>query len=447
MKPTKKQKLRKKEARRRAGEDRKYDVLDRLLNLYGIKSLFCPLDWLSKTELVTGIGPGLEVEIVEACRGDIQLLELKSAFERIIKARRRVSVDGRAVEISLDDLFRGRAFLRDLIEQIRAHLNARRHEIESSLLARLEETVRKASQFEQDYADSVLSALGCQLNDLVDEHLRIGEHLVWFKIERNTKYTSRRAYRLILGRKQQKPFILPISEGRKAFPCERTSGCTGPRQVKWKPCELGIGVLERELPVYVGKHAIDRLRERIPMPPKYHAALHNMLYESLDTPRLLPTESAGEFLVEAGRPERKVGYFRVLVSDQFVFVETFLFLTMQGTPEARCLRQKLGLTRTDIERFKLDDYYTLTHSDLSEDPELRHALAECGCDHLIHLRDEPDRLSWLTPHGDALRRQLGLLPRPAPAECHGSNTSRQIEVGEMSEFHRQLLKRSQGWIV
>ena len=52
-------------------------------------------------------------------------------------------------------------------------------------------------------------------------------------------------------------------------------------------------------------------------------------------------------------------------------MKTFLFLTMQGTPEARCLRRKLGLSRADIEYFKLDNCFTLACSDLGEDPELK----------------------------------------------------------------------------
>ena len=53
----------------------------------------------------------------------------------------------------------------------------------------------------------------------------------------------------------------------------------------------------------------------------------------------------------------------------FIFVRTFLFLTMQGTPEAKCLREKLGLSRSDIEYYKLDHFFTLSHSDLGLDPD------------------------------------------------------------------------------
>ena len=57
MKETRKQKLRKKEAKRRTALERKFAVGERLLDLLGVKSLFCPLDWMSKADLVTSSIP------------------------------------------------------------------------------------------------------------------------------------------------------------------------------------------------------------------------------------------------------------------------------------------------------------------------------------------------------------------------------------------------------
>ena len=58
MKKTKKQKLRQKEAKRRQADDRRYEVIERLLDLFGLKSIFTPLDWLPRSSILFVIAPG-----------------------------------------------------------------------------------------------------------------------------------------------------------------------------------------------------------------------------------------------------------------------------------------------------------------------------------------------------------------------------------------------------
>ena len=86
MKETRKQKLRKREEKQRRAEDRKYAILDRLLDMYGIKSLLRPLDWLPKAGLATGINPRLEVEISDESKQDPLVAYIKSLYERAIES-------------------------------------------------------------------------------------------------------------------------------------------------------------------------------------------------------------------------------------------------------------------------------------------------------------------------------------------------------------------------
>jgi hypothetical protein len=137
----------------------------------------------------------------------------------------------------------------------------------------------------------------------------------------------------------------------------------------------------------------------------------------------------------------------VEVYADFVFVKTFLFLTMQGTPESKCLRQKLRLSRNDIEYFKLDSLFTLAWSDLGEDPEVRRALAECGCDYLLDLADPEKRLSWLRRYRDPFRQELGLPSVPENGEDQSPSDSEKTEIEMMIDFSRKILKHSQGWTV
>ena len=171
------------------------------------------------------------------------------------------------------------------------------------------------------------------------------------------------------------------------------------------------------------------------------------MHDALAHPTLYPDKETDRFLVELGQPEKKLGYFRVEVYAEFVFVRTFLFLTMQGTPEAKCLREKLGLSRTDIEYFKLDHFFTLVLSDLGQDPELKRALAECGCDHLLDYTGAEQRLSWLGRYRDPFRRELGLPLVPQSDDSRVPDQSENKELEEMIAYSQKLLKESQGWLV
>ena len=141
-------------------------------------------------------------------------------------------------------------------------------------------------------------------------------------------------------------------------------------------------------------------------------------------------------------------HFLVELYDDFVFVRTFLFLTMQGTPEAKCLRQRLGLSRSDIEYYKLDHFFTLSQSDLGDDPDLRRALAECGCQPFARLcRARRARSSWLSRYRDPLRRELGLPFRVPGANDSVAGSSAGIEVDKRIKDSQDFLKRWEGWDV
>ena len=57
MSEKRKQKQRKKDAKRRKAEDRRLQILDLMLSVYGVKSLFVPLDWMTRADLVAAIEP------------------------------------------------------------------------------------------------------------------------------------------------------------------------------------------------------------------------------------------------------------------------------------------------------------------------------------------------------------------------------------------------------
>ncbi len=140
----------------------------------------------------------------------------------------------------------------------------------------------------------------------------------------------------------------------------------------------------RRLPVWVQDHAFERLRQRIPA-PSIEGYTHGTLFESLRHPRITANQGDGTFLVEYRWHDVRVGHLAVTVLEDAVLVRTFLFLTMQGTPEAAKLRARLKLKRRDIEWLDLDSFSVFLLSDMGKDPELKRIFDECGCGHLLTL--------------------------------------------------------------
>ena len=77
-----------------------------------------------------------------------------------------------------------------------------------------------------------------------------------------------------------------------------------------------------------------------------------------------------------------------------IVLTTFLFLTMDGTPEHRLLRDRLGMDRKDIEYNRLDLAERYFCSDLRFDPVVTRRLSECGLGHLLREAPEIGPLLW-----------------------------------------------------
>ncbi len=131
------------------------------------------------------------------------------------------------------------------------------------------------------------------------------------------------------------------------------------------------------------------------------------MVDALADPVVFPADQ-GKYLVELRYGAGRAGYFVAKVFPGFVLILTFLFLTMEGTPEAKLLREKLGLHRKHIEEYHLDRFFTLIGSDIADDPLLSRVLAECGCGHLLSLIEPGSQGKWLDTFGERLKQGFGL---------------------------------------
>lgn len=118
--------------------------------------------------------------------------------------------------------------------------------------------------------------------------------------------------------------------------------------------------------------------------------------------------SDGQFLVAHHFTRYTTGYWRFEFEDGRFVANTFLFLTMEGTPEGDRLWHKLRMRQDDREWTALDKMATFLASDIREDAELRDILAECGCGHLFELAEKLKVPALIKGCAADVRKHLGV---------------------------------------
>jgi len=142
----------------------------------------------------------------------------------------------------------------------------------------------------------------------------------------------------------------------------------------------------QDKPLYAQSHALRQLRCRVDWPATV-PYLDAWLAESLHDPRIAecPGTTGRDLLVEYRICEQKIGYLVLSVLRDVAVVRTFLFLTMEGTPEGQMLRSRLRVSRREVDWLGLSELATFTQTDLRNDSVLRPILESCGCGHLFDL--------------------------------------------------------------
>ena len=155
--------------------------------------------------------------------------------------------------------------------------------------------------------------------------------------------------------------------------------------IEWMKCDgAPFGHGGHPLPVFLQSHALRRLRERLAGTFDTEVALQMGLTCSLLEPTVV--ERSGEdYLISFHFYGIRVGYLVARVVDEKLLITTFLFLTMQGTPEHRQMKERLRLSRPDIEYQDLDKLATFLTKDVLADDELVKVLEEAGCGSLLDL--------------------------------------------------------------
>ncbi len=138
---------------------------------------------------------------------------------------------------------------------------------------------------------------------------------------------------------------------------------------------------DRMLDVYIQSHALIRLKERVDC--EASSMLHFHLFWAL---KELKIEKLGtQSLIEFRLYQKKVGYLVFDLAGNIMVIKTFLFLTMDGTPEGDHLREKLGLQAIDKRYLEIDRLSTFIGSDIKDNQELKEHFEQAGCTDLFKL--------------------------------------------------------------
>lgn len=174
-------------------------------------------------------------------------------------------------------------------------------------------------------------------------------------------------------------------------PAYRLGYCLREDKFVWhkiKPADLKLSGLLAEMPmdVYIQDHALQRLKERLDcMPPfclfTYLTGTLMGGYEAIEAGdnRTLLTYVAGDI---------KAGYLVCSIYEGVILIRSFLFLTMDNTPEGKKLAEITGLQKMDKQYWNIDKQSTFINSDIADKPELKKIFVEAGCESLFRLKDD-----------------------------------------------------------
>ena len=263
-----------------------------------------------------------------------------------------------------------------------------------------------ASFYRQNIAE-VLRILLRGVDQILSEYTRIDRGIWWAGTTSATVADGRRQIQVTVHLARPRRIMVGLDGKRPqpAFWCGGPHGTQGVRWVSWPSRFVRRGGDDSLLPVYVQQHALDQLRERVPITGP---GVEDYLWQSLVDPKLLPGDRTDEFLAEYRLYQYVLGYLPVRRLPDKIIVKTFLFLTMSGTPQQRLLFKKLGLERRHREQQSLDQLTLYLTTDIQTDPVLRRVFAECGCGHLFDMIKPEFRADAEAGLAGKLRRFLGI---------------------------------------
>ena len=165
----------------------------------------------------------------------------------------------------------------------------------------------------------------------------------------------------------------------------RVGWCIADQGIAWAKvtgAQFGYDNEWSDLPVrvYVQAHALQRLKERIDVIANSYLQFY--LYLSMQDLVVVRNDS-GQQLIEFRYADKKLGYFAFDLLGKNLIIRTFLFITMDGTPEGDALREKLGIEAEDKKYLSIDKLSTFVISDIKRNAEVKQHFVDTGCGQLF----------------------------------------------------------------
>jgi hypothetical protein len=409
MGTTRKKRLKQRDEKQARWSARRVELLNRTLDCLGIRSLFDRLPGSVIDMFLDKLGPAIEVKVVGDPREDPALGRFQRAITASIRQTVWATIDGREVELAFEDLFRGHEWVIAGIRFFVSTLRDARHPRAKAVHEIMVEAEKIVDAQDPEWVQTAYHEVSDLLLDMMIQTFRIQDRILAVRLVSDWKPEGPPGLHIEVKIHDAESRVVSYRGSQwTAFPCRRPRGLSGMRQTRWNCRELGIEGPNVDLPVYISWHALKRLHERLPL-YGHLGYLNVLMVDSLDRPVFIP-QDVDEYLVETRMGGKRVGYFVAKVFPHLILIKTFLFLTMNGTPEGKALRSKLGLSREKIEQYKLDDFFTLVGSDIVTDPFWSKIMNECGCGHLIHyLNDDSKyRAPWAERYGEQLKAEFDL---------------------------------------
>jgi|GEM_PF-2191328 len=400
MSQARKKKLRRRERRRLNIERKRHELFDGAIKRAGLESAFRRI-------------PQKLSEILRSNRLPTPQMQLDAAAQSDPNAQAIVQRFGELIYEPLDEDESGLCFVEYfcvviatvvVLESFEKALHERRLDPKAAawpdILHLTNQTREFLEQHEANINDGFLYRiwLECTVRS------RVNECIFWFDLHFVATSGRKRALQFVLRKYVPERIRINADSGaRPAFRCCVFDGPNGVREVSWNSTDMGIPGESRECPVYMQNHVLEQLVRRIPF---YD---HLSVADSLQNP-CFAQQHGDHFLVEYRYGEYKLGYFVGLHLAGRVLLKTFLFLTMQGTPESDLLRRNLRLTRCDIEFMHLDELSPFIESDVRSDAELTRIFQECGCGHLLAMQTPGFPEQCRRGYAESLRKYLSSGP-------------------------------------
>ena len=249
----------------------------------------------------------------------------------------------------------------------------------------------------EEVKDHFVFTTGFALNDILRNYSRIDDTMYYLEWEQ-PKDTEQHLLRFTVHQEKARPRRVVVGgQPRTGYWCGGSDILDTLSWIEWTGAMLGTEPKDRKYPVLVQRHVLERLYGRdgrLGVVRNGEPILHEFLWTSLNTPVFHPHPTDQKlFLVEYRIFDNKLGYLLGQIVEDSVLIHTFLFLTMDGTPEGTELWRQLRLSRGDKAYLGLDDIVTFAATDLRSDPDMVALLDKCKCKHLFDVlkTDEPLR--------------------------------------------------------